>query len=75
MTLVKTKKWGNSIGIIIPKDVVRGLNITEKEEIDVNFSKKSENILRELWDSGKKGLLRASHRSLHKIRENESKLI
>lgn len=50
--LCKTKKWGSSLGIIIPKSKVNELNLTENQEIDVDFRVKSRNVLRELWDSG-----------------------
>ncbi len=37
---VKTRQWGNSIGIIIPSDTVEKLMIKPDEEIDVEIHKK-----------------------------------
>ena len=51
MISVKTKQWGNSVGLIIPKDLVRELNIKPNEEIKVEISKKKTNVLKELYGS------------------------
>jgi len=37
---VKTKKWGNSIGILIPKEAVRKENIKPEQEVTVLISAK-----------------------------------
>jgi len=37
---VMTRKWGNSIGIILPKDLVEKQNLKENEMIVVNVVKK-----------------------------------
>lgn len=47
---VKTKQWGNSIGMIIPTEVVRELSISPGEEVVVNIQKSSD-VLRELFGS------------------------
>ncbi|MBI2148898.1 AbrB/MazE/SpoVT family DNA-binding domain-containing protein [Candidatus Woesearchaeota archaeon] len=49
---VKAKQWGNSIGIVIPKEVVDSLKIKPEEEILIQVEKK-ENPLKELFGSGK----------------------
>ena len=36
MTRIKVAKWGNSLAIRIPADVVRELGLTEGELVDVN---------------------------------------
>ena len=48
----KTKKWGNSIGIIIPSDTVEKLHIQPEEEIFFEIKKKT-NVLRELFGACK----------------------
>jgi len=48
---VKTKQWGNSIGIIIPKGLVHDLKIKPKEKIIIELKK--ENPLKELFGFGK----------------------
>jgi antitoxin component of MazEF toxin-antitoxin module len=49
---VKTKRWGNSIGIIIPSETIEKLRIKPEEEISVEIEKNS-NILREMFGRGK----------------------
>ena len=51
MISCKTKQWGNSVGIIIPKDLVRELNIKPNEEICVEINRKNTNVLKELFGS------------------------
>ena len=38
----KAKKWGNSFGILIPKEVAKKINLTEGEivQMDINIKKK-----------------------------------
>lgn len=50
--VVKTKKWGNSIGVIIPKEEINNLNIKENQEVIVEIKLK-ENPLKELFGFGK----------------------
>ncbi len=40
--VAKPKKWGNSIGIIIPKEIVDSEKITPKDELIVRIEKKSD---------------------------------
>lgn len=49
---VKTKKWGNSIGIIIPSETIERLNIKPDEKIVIEIEKK-ENVLKELFGAMK----------------------
>lgn len=39
-TEVRTRQWGNSIGVIIPKEVVENLKIKQDEEILIEVEKK-----------------------------------
>ena len=43
----ETKKWGNSIGIIIPREIIAKENIKENQKITVIIIKDSSKILRE----------------------------
>ncbi len=45
---VKTRHWGNSIGIIIPSETVEKLKIKPDEDVIIEITKK-EHILKELW--------------------------
>ena len=49
---VKTKRWGNSIGVIIPSETLEKLNIKPNEKIVIEIRKK-ENVLGELFGSMK----------------------
>ena len=50
---VTTKQWGNSTGVIIPKEVLHDLKIGNDEKILIKIEKK-ENPLKELFGFGKK---------------------
>lgn len=47
-TTVKTKKWGNSIGVVLPSELVREEEIKIGEEVVVEIKKKT-NVLKELF--------------------------
>lgn len=53
MLVCKIKKWGNSIGILIPKEEAMTLQLKEKQEVIVEIKPK-ENPLKELFGFGKK---------------------
>jgi antitoxin component of MazEF toxin-antitoxin module len=37
---VPIRKWGNSLGIVIPKDVVKEIDVSEGDFVDVSIVKK-----------------------------------
>ena len=37
---VSVKKWGNSMGVILPKDIIRRENLKENEKILIDIVKK-----------------------------------
>jgi len=45
---VKTKQWGNSIGIVIPIEAVERFKIRPNESLVIEINKK-ENVLKELF--------------------------
>ena len=49
----KTKKWGNSIGVIIPKEVIREQNIKPDQEITLMISKKPITKGKDIWGTMK----------------------
>ncbi len=68
---VKTKKWGNSIGIVIPIEAVERFNIKPEEDIIIEIEKKN-NVLKEMF--GKAKLKKSAKRMIKDFRkENESK--
>ncbi|MBI2076095.1 MAG: AbrB/MazE/SpoVT family DNA-binding domain-containing protein [Candidatus Aenigmarchaeota archaeon] len=51
-TVVKPKKWGNSIGIIIPKEIIEKEDITLKDELVVYVEKKKKLDKKRLMKEG-----------------------
>ena len=72
MILMKTRKWGSSIGIVIPKKVAKELRIRENQDVIVDIKPK-DNPLRELFGSAK--LSKPTEQLLKEIRGKESKYI
>ena len=72
MIAAKKRKWGNSLGIIIPKEEVENLNLKENQIVILEITKK-ENPLKELFGFGK--LKKPTEELLKEIREKESKYI
>ena len=48
MLNVKIKQIGNSVGVIIPKQVAKGMNLKPETEVVIDIKKKG-NILKELF--------------------------
>ena len=72
MILSKTRKWGSSLGVIIPKEVVKELKLKENQDIVLDIKPK-ENPLKELFGSVK--LSKPTEQILKEIRGKESKYI
>jgi len=52
MIICKTKKWGSSLGLIIPKKEVEKLDLKEDQDIVIDIVKK-DNPLKELFGFSK----------------------
>ncbi len=63
---VKTKKWGNSVGVVIPSKIANRLNLKPEETILIEIMKKN-NALRELFGSIKFG--KSTEKMLKETRE------
>ena len=72
MIILKTRKWGSSIGMIIPKKVAKELKIKENQDVVVDIKPK-DNPLKELFGSVK--LSKPTEQLLKEIRGKESKYI
>ena len=72
MILSKTRKWGSSLGVVIPKDVVKELKLRENQDVVIDIMPK-ENPLKELFGSVK--LSKPTEQLLKEIRGKESKYI
>ncbi|MDP3728188.1 MAG: hypothetical protein Q8R18_01910 [bacterium] len=44
-----TKRWGNSLGLVIPKNIVEGSHIRENEKVTVLIIKDSQKVLEEIF--------------------------
>lgn len=51
-TIVKPKKWGNSIGVIIPKEIIEQQNITLNDELILHIEKKNDREKAKLMKEG-----------------------
>ena len=49
----KVKRWGNSMGIIIPKEVIASEKLKEGDEIELALLRDSSKVLHEMWGAGK----------------------
>ena len=45
----KTRKWGNSIGVLIPKEVVKNENLKVNQELTLIISKKKVARGKDIW--------------------------
>lgn len=72
MLICKTKKWGNSIGIRIPKKAAEEMGIGEEQEVVIEIKEKG-NPLRELFGALK--FSEPTEKILKEIRRKESKHI
>ena len=75
MMIFKTRKWGSSIGIVIPKKVAEELKIRENQDVIVDIKPK-DNPLKELFGSLKPlKFKKSTEQILKEIRGKESKYI
>ena len=51
--VAKARKWGNSIGVILPKDVVEKIGIKDGSEVELLVGASQTNLLKELFGSMK----------------------
>jgi len=73
MITCKTKKWGNSLGILIPKKEASRLNLKPDKEITIQITEK-ENPLKELFGFGKnKKISKKEIRETRKLMESKWK--
>ena len=51
-SLVKTKKWGNSLGVILPADLVKAEHLKGGEEVVIKVERKH-NVFKEMFGAVK----------------------
>lgn len=67
---VRTKEWGNSIGVVLPKDFVREYSIKPGEELLIDIRKR-QNVLKSMFGAAK--FDNDPRAILKEIRKEESK--
>lgn len=68
MMVCKIKKWGNSIGVLIPKEEANILHLKEGQEVAIEITKK-ENPLRELFGFGKRMGVKITEKDIREHRK------
>ncbi len=51
--VAKARKWGNSLGVILPKDVVEKVGIKDGSDVELLVSARKKSVLKELFGSMK----------------------
>ncbi len=72
MLITKTRKWGNSLGVRIPKDFVKEMKLRENQEIVIDIKPKA-NVLKELFGFAKGKINKSTEEILKEARKNLSK--
>ncbi len=63
----KVKKWGNSFGVILPKNVIDKEQIKEGIEINITIQSKNKMTVGDLFKFAKKNKLPKSQKSTNQI--------
>ena len=72
MLVTKTRRWGNSLGVRIPKDFVNEMKLRENQEIVIEIKPK-ENVLKELFGFAKEKINKSTEDILKEARKGISK--
>lgn len=49
----KLRKWGNSLGIVVPQSIIEKEKAKEGDEIIILFGRRKDNVLREMFGTHK----------------------
>ena len=47
----KLRRWGNSLGVVVPQKIIEQEKAKEGDEIVILFNKQQDNVLREMFGS------------------------
>ena len=72
MLITKTRKWGNSLGVRIPKNAVKEMKLRVNQEIAIEIKPK-ENVLNELFGFARGKINKSTEDILKESRKNLSK--
>jgi len=64
---LKAKRWGDTLGLVIPKEVSKEMNIKENEEIEVTLSRN--NVLKETFGMLKGKIKESSQEMKDRLRK------
>jgi antitoxin component of MazEF toxin-antitoxin module len=66
---VKTKKWGNSLGIIIPAEAVEKLNLKPEQKLRIDINISTENPLKEMFGAFKDKKIKITQEEIKDLRK------
>ena len=67
--ITTAKKWGNSFGVILPKEIINNQKIKEGVEIEITVKKKNKTTVGDLMEFSKKNRLN------NKVSSNTEKIM
>jgi len=72
MTMIKVqaKKWGNSLGIVLPSYVVEKEHIKENQKLNLLILKDSRKTLKETFGIGKNKMKKSTQQMMDEIRDD-----
>ncbi len=65
---LKARKWGNSLGVVIPNEISKELNIKENEDIEIILLKNN-NVLKETFGMLKGKIKESSQKMKDRLRK------
>ena len=71
---VRPKKWGNSLGLILPREVVIEANITEDREVEIIILNKG-NILKKSFGMLRGKNIESSQKMKDRFREDDKSIL
>ncbi|HLC46295.1 MAG TPA: AbrB/MazE/SpoVT family DNA-binding domain-containing protein [Candidatus Nanoarchaeia archaeon] len=69
METVRTKKWGSSLGVVIPKAMAQQLGLVENQDILIDIEPRT-NVLKELFGFAKNKVRKDTERIIHEARKD-----
>jgi len=64
---VKVKKWGNSLGVVLPRDILNNENIEEGSDIEISVRAKHKTKVKDIFGMLKGKLTRDTDEVLREV--------
>jgi len=64
---VKVKKWGNSLGVVLPRDILDNENISEGSDIEISVRAKHKTKVKDIFGMLKGKLTRDTDEVLREV--------